>query len=66
MEVLINGKTKTLSGPLNLRELLDHMQLQPDRCAVELNRQIISRGSWETTALAAGDQIEIVHFVGGG
>jgi sulfur carrier protein len=33
---------------------------------VELNRDIIPRSNWLTTALKDGDKLEIVHFVGGG
>jgi len=34
--------------------------------AVELNREIVPRILWSATALKNGDQLEIVHFVGGG
>jgi thiamine biosynthesis protein ThiS len=33
---------------------------------VELNRQIIRRPRLAETALADGDTVELVHFVGGG
>jgi hypothetical protein len=33
---------------------------------VELNREIMPRAKWSTTALTDGDRLEIVHFVGGG
>ena len=38
----------------------------PERVAVELNRTIIKNIFWPETVLAAGAQVEIVHFVGGG
>jgi sulfur carrier protein len=40
--------------------------MKPDRVAVELNRELISRAQWSTTPLSDGDKLEIVHFVGGG
>ena len=40
--------------------------MKPDRVAVELNRAIVPRDQWDQTQLAEGDQLEIVHFVGGG
>jgi len=39
---------------------------KPDRVAVELNRAIVPRDRWQETELREGDQLEIVHFVGGG
>lgn len=40
--------------------------MKSDRVAVELNRQIVPREQWTQTSLSDGDQLEIVHFVGGG
>ena len=40
--------------------------MKSDRVAVELNRDIVPRDRWSTTELHEGDQLEIVHFVGGG
>ena len=37
-----------------------------DRVAVELNREIVARARWAETPVREGDQLEIVHFVGGG
>jgi thiamine biosynthesis protein ThiS len=33
---------------------------------VELNLEILERSAYETVALAPGDRLELVHFVGGG
>jgi len=40
--------------------------MKPDRVAVELNRDLLSRDRWDKTKLSEGDKLEIVHFVGGG
>jgi len=40
--------------------------MKGDRVAVEVNRKIISRTQWAETWLTEGDELEIVHFVGGG
>ena len=42
------------------------LELDPKRVAVERNRVIAPRSAHADTPLAEGDQIEIVHFVGGG
>ena len=66
MEILINGETKLLSAPLSVAALLRHLNLQGDRVAIELNRQIVRRDQWSATELQDKDRLEIVQFVGGG
>jgi sulfur carrier protein len=62
----INGEEKSFAGGLSLADLIQQMGMKPDRVAVELNREIVSRSAWPTTQLKEGDRLEIVHFVGGG
>ena len=66
MDVLINGRSEKLDQGVSLRRLLDSLGLKADRCAIELNRQLVPRAAWEETLLAEKDEVEIVHFVGGG
>lgn len=63
--VIVNGKERTLEG-LTLAELLAKDAYQVDRVVVELNGQIIPPGAYAKTQLLAGDQVEVVSFVGGG
>ena len=66
MRVFVNGESKELSGTHSLAELIEQLDLPAVRIAVELNREVVRRGDWSVTELHDGDQIEIVHFVGGG
>ena len=66
MQLVINGEITKVPAELNLSALVEHLQLQGDRVAVELNRQIIRRDFWASTLLHENDRLEIVHFVGGG
>ena len=67
MRIQINGEQREFpQSSLSLNELLDTLSLPPQRIAVELNKTIVRRSDWEKTKLKEGDQIEIVHFVGGG
>jgi thiazole synthase len=66
MNVSINGDKRSLESPLTLAALVDSLGMKPDRVAVERNREIVPRDQWLATQLADGDQLEIVHFVGGG
>lgn len=66
MRVFVNGESRELSGTPSLAELIEQLDLPAGRIAVELNRVVVRRGDWGVTELHEGDQIEIVHFVGGG
>ncbi len=64
--VIINGEPRCVPGPATLLDLLAHLGLDPRTVVVELNREIVRRPQLGATAVAAGDSIELVHFVGGG
>jgi thiamine biosynthesis protein ThiS len=66
MQLIINGEPRDFDGPLSLAGLVDRLGMKQDRVAVELNRDIVTRDKWSDTTLTSGDQLEIVHFVGGG
>lgn len=67
MLVQLNGKRVELDDEVNtVRALLMSYQLQEKIVVVERNGEIVDRARYETTPVADGDRIEIVHFVGGG
>lgn len=51
---------------LTVRTLLVHLDVIPDRVAVELNRRIVRQPEWDSIEVGDGAEIEIVQFVGGG
>lgn len=66
MDLTVNGEQKSVPDGLTVRGLIEHLGLTDGPVAVERNREVVPRASHAETALAAGDVIEIVHFVGGG
>lgn len=66
MRIVVNGKSRQVDDPTTLLDLIAHLGLSVDRCAVELNRQLVKRPAWAETKLQSNDQVEIVQFVGGG
>jgi sulfur carrier protein len=67
MKLHINGEERTFHPPvLTLAALVETLGMKPDRVAIELNRDIVPRDCWADTVLNEGDQLEVVHFVGGG
>jgi sulfur carrier protein len=54
------------SGPLSVLGLLTELGLDTRKVAVERNEEIVPRSRYAETWLTSGDQLEIVHFIGGG
>jgi thiazole synthase len=61
----VNGETRRSSAP-TIADLVRELSLKPEKVAVEHNGLIVPRSTLADTALADGDVLEIVHFVGGG
>ncbi|HEV2014300.1 MAG TPA: sulfur carrier protein ThiS [Candidatus Dormibacteraeota bacterium] len=64
--VTLNGKPRQVPEGLSLLELLKQLDVQPSRVVVEHNREIRRRDDFEKTQVHAGDELELVYFVGGG
>ena len=63
--IRVNGQELTVDLPATVATLVAQRKPRPP-FAVELNKSLVRRGTYETTPLAEGDQIEIVTLVGGG
>lgn len=66
MLVTLNGEPRELSDGSTIQDVVKSLGLQEKQVAVEHNRNILKRELWNETTVAEGDQLEIVHFVGGG
>ena len=66
MQLQINGQLRELPDGLTVATLLALLEIKAPRVAVEVNAEVVIRARHGATALKAGDQIEIVTFVGGG
>jgi sulfur carrier protein len=69
LTLTLNGQSRTfdsLTELATLDQLIAELGLKGDRVAVEHNGQIAPRTVWPNTAIADGDRLEVVHFVGGG
>lgn len=65
LSLKVNGEMRTVRA-LNVADLLAELGIPLAKVAVERNREIVPKSTFAETALAAGDEIEIVNFVGGG
>jgi thiamine biosynthesis protein ThiS len=66
MQATVNGERKDLPDGLTVAELLRHLGVRAERVAVERNGAVVTRARHADEALAPGDVLEIVTFVGGG
>jgi sulfur carrier protein len=64
--ITLNGDPFEVPGPLSVSDLLARLDIDARRVAVEHNLVVIKRATFDHTTINAGDQIEIVNFVGGG
>lgn len=65
--IVVNGDPREISAGSTVASLLASFELNPRLVVVERNREILrDRDAFARIELAAGDTIEIVHFVGGG
>jgi thiazole synthase/sulfur carrier protein len=66
LTLTVNGEKRGFPGPLTVASLLAAIGLDTRKVAVERNEEIVPRSRYAETALLTGDQLEIVHFIGGG
>ena len=69
MELIINGNARELDAlheGSTVADLVQALALAGERVALEQNGEIVPRDGWAQKPVAAGDRLEIVHFVGGG
>lgn len=62
----VNGETVAVPAGSTVRDVLTRLGIDCARVAVEHNRAVVPRDEHTTRTLAAGDELEIVTFVGGG
>ncbi len=69
VKLQINGEPREVpAGPegLTILALLSHLEIAPGQVAVEVNSEVVRKALHAEHRLRAGDEVEIVTFVGGG
>ncbi|WP_291896212.1 sulfur carrier protein ThiS [Maricaulis sp.] len=66
IELTVNGETKSVNTGLSVAGLLEELQINGRKVAVERNLEIVPKSLYADTQLESGDRLEIVAFVGGG
>ena len=66
IQIQLNGDPCPLPLPITVQALLGVLSLDPRAVAVEVNKVVVRRTSYEDRVINDGDEVEIVAFVGGG
>ena len=66
MRLVVNGEERQVEANTTVKQLLATLGLADTLVAVERNEEVVPRAQHESTELADGDRVEVVHFVGGG
>ena len=66
VSITVNGEHRRVTAGINLLQLAEELGLVPEKLAVERNLEVVPRSTLGQVMVEDGDEIEIVHFVGGG
>src|SRR5579863_356904 len=66
VNLMVNGEQRRFLAGLTLADLAAELGLDPAKVAVERNFEVVPRSTLGDVMIADGDELEIVHFVGGG
>ena len=66
IKVTINGDEKSFDKSMTVNALMLELGLTQGRIALEKNREIVPRSTFDDVLIVDGDEMEIVHFIGGG
>jgi len=64
--IQVNGEPREVEDHILLPKLVAELNLKPEQIAIEVNHNVVRRAQWANTFLQPDDNVEIVHFVGGG
>ena len=66
LKIILNGEEKFIEAKSSIKNLIDDLELDIKKIAVENNYEIILPENFAEFILSEGDRVEIIHFIGGG
>ncbi len=66
IHIQVNGEMRAWRPDGTVADLLQELDIQTERVAVELNLHIVDRAALGEQRLQDGDRVEILSFIGGG
>jgi thiazole synthase len=64
--IMVNGEHRRVAAGMTIAGLAHELGLVAEKVAVERNLEVVPRSTLGQVVLEDGDELEIVHFVGGG
>ena len=65
INILLNGEKHEVQAT-TLSEMIRELGLEKRMIAIERNLEVVPKSAYDSTVLAEGDRIELVHMIGGG
>tara|TARA_B100001029_G_C14710921_1_gene260046 strand:+ start:63 stop:281 length:219 start_codon:yes stop_codon:yes gene_type:complete len=66
IKIKVNGKNVIFDKNKSIAILIKKLKIPLNKVAIELNKKILDKKKINTIKIKAYDNIEIVHFIGGG
>lgn len=66
MQIQLNGRVRDVSEGITVAELLNELNVRPERVAVLVNQGIVKKPSYASTTIRAGDAVEVLTVMAGG
>ena len=66
IKIKLNGKIKIINSNYKIQNLINDLKIPIKKVAIELNHEILNKKELNKIKIKKNDNIEIVHFIGGG
>ena len=66
VKIILNGEERTIDQGTTLSQIVDELELDLEKIAIEKDLEVINQNNYANTVLNEGCNVEIVHFIGGG
>ena len=66
VKIKLNGKNYLIKPKMSLKEVINLYKIPIQKIAIEYNKKIVDKKNLRKIKIKNMDQIEIVHFIGGG
>ena len=66
IKIKVNGKKLIFDNNASIEKLTKKLKIPLNKVAIELNKKILDKKKLKKIKLNDNDNIEIVHFIGGG
>ena len=67
MKITVAGEKKEVADGISVQELIELEKVEtPQYVTVSINEEFLESGTFESTTLKEGDEVEFLYFMGGG